>query len=91
MMMPDVSAVIAPIVALNFAVVVPEEIVTLAGTVIRGELEDRATAVLIAGGCDSVTVQALVAPDIRPAGLQTSEVTVREAASETVNDRVELL
>jgi hypothetical protein len=79
-MTPDVSVLTVPILAVKGAVVVPAETVTLAGVVIRVELEDRETTVLVDGGCDSVTVQVLVALDIRPVGLQTREERLTGAA-----------
>ncbi len=88
---PLLLAEIVPIVALKALVVLPAFITTLAGTVISVDVELKAIVVFAAGACDRVIVQLLVAPDITPVELHTSEVTSTEAVREIVTDCEELL
>lgn len=88
---PPLSAEMAPIVALKAFVVLPAPITTLAGTVISAEVELNAIVVLATGACERVTVQLLVAPDMTPVGLHTSELTSTGAVREIVAVCEELL
>ena len=88
---PLVSAEIVPIVALKAFVVLPALITTLAGTVISVDVELNGIVVLATGACVRVTVQLLVAPDITPVGLHTTELTSTGAFREIVTDCEELL
>ena len=88
---PLLSAEIVPIVALKALVVLPALITTLAGTVISVDVELNEIVVFATGACDRVIVQLLVAPDITPVGLHTSELTSIGAVREIVTDCEELL
>ena len=85
------SAAIVPIVAVKACVVLPAFITTLAGTVTSVDVEVNEIVVFATGACDRVIVQLLVAPDITPVGLHTSELTSIGAVREIVTDCEELL
>jgi len=88
---PVVSALMVPMVALKLAVEPPADSVTLAGMVIRLLLVLSETVVLAVGGCETVTVHALAAPDIKPIGLQLTDVTCSAATREIVTDCEDVL
>jgi hypothetical protein len=78
---PVASEITPPILAVKVEVALPAGMTMLAGTVIKLDVELNATVVAVAAFRDSVTVHELVAPDIRPIGLQASEVTDTEAGA----------
>ena len=78
---PVVSAEMLPILALKPAVAFPALTTTLGWTVIRPEFDPKETVVAVETDCESVTVQALVTPDITPLGLQTSDEIVTDDAA----------
>jgi hypothetical protein len=83
---PEVSAAIVPAVALKPALLLPAGTVTLAGTLINGELELSETGVFAATVWVSVIVQVVVPADIKPVRLQTKEVTCTAGTREIETD-----
>ena len=77
---------IVPAVALKPTLLPPAGTVTLAGTVISGELEVRATGVFAAAVWDSVTVQVVVPADIKPGRVHSRELTCKAGTSEIETD-----
>ena len=88
---PTASAAMLPILALKAAEVVPGGTGMLAGTVIKGEVDVSVTVVPVGAGWDTVAVQALVAPDMTPLGLQVRDVTKTGALRGITTDCEELL
>jgi hypothetical protein len=79
----DWLAVIVPAVAVKLAELVPAATVTEAGTVNAAALLDSVTAIPPApAGCEIVTVQVDVLPELRLVGLHDRRVTVVTATSE---------
>jgi len=73
--------VIVPAVAGKLAVVAPAAMVIEAGAVSNGLLDERVTVrPPVGAGALAVTVQVLMAPDVREVGAQASEVTVTSGA-----------
>jgi len=77
-----VSAGMPPMPALNVPVELPALITIEAGTVTTADDDPRVTVVLLAADCDSVAVHELVAPDMAPDGVHTSDVTTTAALKE---------
>jgi hypothetical protein len=73
--------VMVPAVAEKLAVVAPAAMLTEAGAVSNGLLDESATVrPPVGAGALAVTVQALLASDVNEVGVQTSEVTVTSGA-----------
>ena len=70
-----------PIIAVKAAAEFPAVTTMLAGTAIREDVELKVTVVFAGAGPDSVARHVLVAPDIKPLGLQVSEVRSSEDAA----------
>ena len=83
---PEASVTIVPAVAPKPALLLPASTVTLAGTLINGELEVSETGVFTETVCGSVTVQVVVPADIKPVRLQVREVICTEGTRETETD-----
>lgn len=78
-MTADVSVPMDPAVALKRALELLAGTVTPEGTLTRVELELNETIVFVETNCERVTVQAAVAPDIIPFGLQDTDNTWMDA------------
>ena len=83
---PAVSVPMLPILALKPTLEFPVVMTTLAGIVIRLDVELNVIVVSVGAGCDSVAVHEITAPDITPLGVQDSEVTSTGAMRGTVDD-----
>src|SRR5262249_17945751 len=78
---PARSAVMVPALAVKDCAEVPAGTTRVAGVMIRGELGLRVIVVSVGAVWERVAVHVLAAADIRPPGLQTSELRVIDAAS----------
>src|SRR5262249_31007322 len=83
-MTAEPSVLIEPAVTLKPALELLAVTVTLAGAVSRVEVEVNEIRAVFEAGCESVTIQEPVLPDIKPVGLQDNEDTWSSPVNVTV-------